>query len=59
MSKGINLLNHFDRPKNDGHRVKYSEYGVSCYCPVARDHVSAISTSNGVKCNHCQKTINV
>ena len=56
MSKGMNIFNHFNT-RSDGHQVKYDNGYVSCYCPVARDHVSATPTSNGVKCNHCQKNV--
>ncbi len=59
MSKGANIFTHINTHEPDGHVIKLNvEYGyVSCYCPVARDHVSATMTSNGVKCDHCHKHI--
>lgn len=59
MSKGINIFNHFNPPKKDGHIIK--SYDVAqcpiMYCPKLKDDTTGQHTSNGVMCTHCKKHI--
>ncbi len=57
MSKGINMFNHFNPPKSNGHKITidFDSGIVSVYCPSLGDNTSAVHTSNGVKCNYCNK----
>ena len=55
MSKGINIFNHFNPTKSDGHKLKGESFieGMMLYCPKKRDVYTPVHTSNGIMCSHC------
>lgn len=57
MSKGVNFLNLFDPPKNDGHKLILTDDRFMVYCPKIKDVISVSHTSNGSICNHCNKHV--
>ena len=58
MSKGINIFNHFNPPKSDGHKVvDHDIHGPRVYCPFIKDTITSTYTSSGIICGHCKKTI--
>ena len=56
MSKGVNIFNHFNSPKSDGHKIKGDEM---LYCPTTQDVSSIRYTSNGILCSQCNKHANL
>ena len=70
MSKGINMFNHFNPPKADGHKIvgiTSSSHTPTVYCPKIKDNtegnepvsklVDGTHTSNGIICSHCGKML--
>ena len=61
MSKGINIYNHFNPPKSDGHKLKGESYPneMMLHCPKTEDVYTPIYTSNGIMCSNCNKHVNL
>lgn len=57
MSKGVNLINLFDPPKSDGHKLILETDRFIIYCPKIKDTVSVSHTSKGTICYHCGKHV--
>ena len=65
MSKGMNIFNHFNPPKSDGHKItsgfpdsQSSAESMSSpmvYCPKIKDTTWGNYTSAGMQCTHCKK----
>lgn len=63
MSKGMNIFNHFNPPKSDGHKITSAPLSFPdvrntppmVYCPKIKDVTYGTYTSAGMECTNCKK----